>query len=289
MTKKLHIQITLVSLCLISLNACSLNSFTARVSSFFIEDSIALLNSENDLSKVKKQLPKNIAQLEKMLGNDDNKNLHIYAAQAYYGYAFSFIEDNDKKQATDLYYKAYNHAISALSYHGITIKDLQGKSPKLKRKVKKLSEQAVDALYWTAISWAKLIEVKQPELLLFTQLHKTAILMEQVIVLDKAYHSGGAFLFFAVYYGGRPSFLGGNDHLSKKYFERARSFNNNRSLMVDFLQAKYLNGRLHGKEKYNQRLLSIINAPDDLYPEQALMNAVAKQKASVLLNNYSHI
>ena len=272
-------------MCLISLNACSLNSFTARISSFFIEDSIALLNTEKDLSKVKKQLPENIAQLEKMLGNNgDNKDLHIYAAQAYYGYAFSFVEDNNKKQAIDLYYKAYNHSLSALSYHDITIKDLQGKSPNLQRKVKKLSKQAVDALYWTAISWAKLIEIKQPELLLFTQLHKTAILMEQVIELDKSYHSGGAFLFFAVYYGGRPDYLGGNDNLSKKYFERARRFNKNRLLIVDFLQAKYLNGRLYGQEKYNQRLLKIINAPDDLYPEQALMNAVAKQKASILLD-----
>lgn len=283
MTKKIHLRISLVSLCLISLNACSLNSFTARVSSFFIEDSIALLHTEKDLSKVKKQLPEDIARLEEMLGNNDNKDLHIYAAQAYYGYAFSFIEDNNKKHATDLYYKAYKHAMLALSYHGITDKDLLGKSPKLKQKVKKLSKNAVDALYWTAISWAKLIEIKQPELILFTQLHKTAILMEQVIKLDEAYHSGGAFLFFAVYYAGRPSFLGGNDFLSKKYFERARSFNNNRLLMVDFLQAKYLNGRLNGQKKYNQRLLSIINAPDDLYPEQALMNAVAKQKASILL------
>jgi len=284
MTIKLHLQISLVSLSLISLNACSLGNFTARVSSFFIEDSIALLNAEKNLLKVKKQLPENIAQLENMLRNDDdNKNLHVYAAQAYYGYSFSFIEDNNRKQAIDLYYKSYNHAISALAYHGITPEDLKGKSPELKHKVKKLSKDAVDALYWTATSWAKLIEIKQPELLLFTQLHKTAILMDQVIKLDKAYHSGGAFLFFAVYYGGRPGFLGGNDYLSRKYFERARSFNKNRLLMVDFLQAKYLNGRLHGKEKYNQRLLGIINAPDDLYPEQALMNAVAKQKASILL------
>ncbi|MCW8933260.1 MAG: TRAP transporter TatT component family protein [Gammaproteobacteria bacterium] len=284
MTIKFHLQITLISLCLISLSACSLSKFTAHVTSLFIEDSITLLNAEKDLLKVKKQLPENIAQLENMLRNDNNnKRLHIYAAQAYYGYAFSFIEDNNKNQAIDLYYKAYNHAMSALTYHGITAKDLQGKSPGLQLKVDKLSKPAVDALYWTAISWAKLIEIKQPELLLFTQLHKTAILMNRVIQLDEAYHSGGAFLFFAVYYGGRPDFLGGNDYLSKKYFERARSFNKNRLLMVDFLQAKYLNGRLHGKEKYNQRLLSIINAPDDLYPEQALMNAVAKQKASILL------
>jgi len=284
MTINLKLKIILVSLCLLSSNACSLNSVTARISSFFIEDSIALLNAENDLLKVKKQLPINIAQLEKMLRhNNDNKSLHIYAAQAYYGYAFSFVEDNNKKQAIHLYYKAYKHAISALNYYDITTEDLKGQTPLLKQKINKLSQNSVDALYWTAISWAKLIELQQPEILLFTQLHKTAILMEQVIQFDEAYHSGGAYLFFAVYYGSRPEILGGNDFLSKKYFERARTLNKNKLLMVDFLQAKYLNGRIHGKEKYSQRLQNIINAPDDLYPEQALMNAVAKQKASYLL------
>jgi len=284
MTITLKSQITLVSVCLLSLNACSLNSFTARISSLFIEDSIALLNTEKDLIKVKKQLPVNIAQLEKMLHhNDDKKNLHIYAAQAYYGYAFSFVEDSNKEQAIDLYYKAYKHATSALSYYNISTKDLAGQTPLLNQKVKKLSKNSVDALYWTAISWAKLIELQQPKIILFTQLHKTAVLMEQVIEIDESYQSGGAFLFFAVYYGSRPKILGGNDFLSKKYFERARTLNKNKLLMVDFLQAKYLNGRLHGKEKYNQRLRSIINAPDDLFPEQALMNAVAKQKATILL------
>ena len=284
MTIILKLRIIFFSLCLLSLNACSLNSFTAHISSFFIEDSIAQLNTEKDLIKVKKQLPINIAHLETMLRhNNDKKYLHIYAAQAYYGYAFSFVEDLDKKQAIDLYYKAYKHAISALSYYDITTEDLAGQTPALKQKVKKLSKNSIDALYWTAISWAKLIELQKPKILLFTQLHKTAVLMEQVIKIDEAYHSGGAVLFFAVYYGSRPGFLGGNDILSKKYFERARVLNKNKLLMVDFLQAKYLNGRIYGVKKYNQRLQHIVNAPDDLYPEQALMNAVAKQKASILL------
>ncbi len=260
-----------------------------RISSFFIEQSIITLSAEKDLLKVEKQLPENIALLERMLRNDrKNKNLHIYAAQAYYSYAFAFIEDSNINRATSLYYQSYQHASAALALHGISSEDLQGRSSHLRNKTQLLTKDAVDALYWTAVSWAKVIEIKQPNILLFSQLHKTAILMEQVIKLDVTYHFGGPYLFFAVYYGGRPGYLGGNDFLAGIYFDRARNLNKNRLLIVDYLQAKYLNGRVNGEEIFNQRLQSIINAPDDLYPEQALMNAVAKQKASRLLK-ISHI
>lgn len=284
MLMKFYIKLGVISVCLLTLSACSLNTVSIRLSSFFIEHKIAALNSEKDLSKVKRQLPKNIALLEKLLAEGKpKKKLHIYAAQAYYSYAFAFIEDSNKKQAVSLYSQSHQHARAALSMHGIPVTALQGSSLQLKKSIASLPKEAADALYWAAVSWAKLIEIKQPDLFLFAQLHKTAILMEQVIKLDKSYQLGGAYLFFAVYYGSRAQYLGGNDVLAGEYFERARSFNRNRLLIVDFLQAKYLKGRVSGKAKLKQRLKRIIKAPDDLYPEQSLMNAVAKQKASRML------
>ena len=275
----------IASVCLLALPACSLNDLSVRMSSVFIDYKIDSLNSEDDLKKVKQQLPENIELLEQMLALDaQNKKLHIYAAQAYYSYAFAFIEDSNKQRATTLYFKSYQHAAAALAMHNVLVADLQGRSPALRKKTRRLKKDAVDALYWTAVSWAKLIEIKQPDLLMFSQLHKTAILMEQVIKLDESYQLGGPHLFFGVYYGGRSSFLGGNDRLAGQYFEQARELNQDRLLLVDYLQAKYLNGRVNGGKKYTQRLRNIVKAPNDLYPEQALMNAVVKHKASLLLS-----
>ena len=184
-----------------------------------------------------------------------------------------------------MHLKSYQHAVAALATHNVLAADLQGRSPRLRKKTRRLTKDAVDALYWTAVSWAKLIEIKQPDLLMFSQLHKTAILMEQVIKLDESYQLGGPHLFFAVYYGGRAAYLGGNDQLAGQYFDQARALNQDRLLLVDFLQAKYLNGRVNGDKKYTQRLRNIVKAPNDLYPEQALINAVVKQKASLLLSS----
>lgn len=283
---KFFIHYFIICLYLSVLSACSFNSFTSHISSLFIESSIASLNTEKDLIKAKQQLSENITLLEKMLNIDkNNKNLHIYTAQAYYSYAFAFIEDNNKHDALALYYQSYLHATAALATHNISREQLKGKSPQLKNIIHSLNKEASDALFWTAVSWAKIIEINQPNILLLAQLHKTAILMKQVTKLDRSYHLGGPDLFFAVYYGSRPGILGGNDYLSKKHFNRARKFNKNRLLIVDYLQAKYLNGRTYGEKKLNQNLHRIINTPDNLYPEQALMNAVAKQKAFNLLKN----
>ena len=284
MLMKFLIQFFITSIYFLTLSSCSLNSFTNHVPLFFIDHSIRSLNTENDLLKVENQLPENIALLEKIINFDkNNKNLHIYAAQAYYSYSFAFIEDRDTDHASSLYYQSYQHASTVLALHGISTKDLQGSLPQLKQKTRSLNKDAINALYWTAISWAKIIEINQPNLLLLTQLHKAVLLMEQVIKLDATYHFGGPYMFFAVYYGGRPDYLGGNNHLAKKYFELARNINNNRLLLVDYLQAKYLDERISGKKILIKNLQYIINAPDDLYPEQALMNAVIKQKALRLL------
>jgi len=282
MSTKALSQMIIYSVCLLLLSACTLKGLKSQISLFFIEQEIAVLNSETDLSKIKVALQKNISQLELMLESDtDNEDLHIYAAQAYYSYAFSFIEDVDKKRATKFYDKAFHHASTALKQQGISSNVLQGKLIELNKKISTLDGDAVAALYWTAVSWAKLIEMQQPNLLLLFDLRKTKILMEQVERLHSTYHNAGPDLFFAVYYASLPQYFGGNHSLARKHFSNARKFNKNRLLIVDFLQAKYLNDI----KSYNQRLNEIINASDNLYPEQALINSVAKQKAKFLLDN----
>lgn len=281
---KFLLQTMMIAISLLAISSCSFKSLPAPFTSFFIKHSIASLNSETDLKKVKNQLPKNIASLEQVItANKDNQKLHIYAAQAYYSFAFSFVEDNNIDEAIYLYSQSYQHAKHALSLHGVFHSDLQGDVKQLAYKVDLLSEESVSALYWTALSWAKLIEISQPNFLMFVQLYKTSILMRRVVKLDDSYHFYGASLFFAVYYGSRPTYLGGSQFVSRQYFERARKLNKNRLLMVDFLEAKYLKGRGVQENVLHRKLYDIINAPDDLYPEQALMNAVAKQKASHLL------
>lgn len=260
-----------------------MHSISMRITSDYIKYKIEVLNRESDLVKVQQQLPKNINSLEQLIAdNKQNKELRIYAAQAYYSYAFAFIEDNDKNHATWLYSQAYHHAKKALALHGISESNLQGSTKYLRQKIRSLRIDATDALYWTAISWAKMIEIKQPSFSYLVQFHKPAILMKKVIKLDDSYQYYGPYLFFAVYHAALPFYLGGSDSTAIKYFKQASSLNHNQLRIIDFLQLKYLSGS-RKKETYTQRLQKIIDAPVNKYPKHALMNAVAKKKASNLL------
>ena len=254
----------MIGLCLLTLTSCSLSRISNDFTTDFIKQEIAILNEENNLEKARKELPTNINELEKLIGkNSNNKELQIFAAQAYYSYAFSFIEDTDINHARWLYHQAYNHATSALALYGITRSDLHGKATHLSHKISALKIESVSALYWSALSWAKIIEIEQPNLLLYIQLRKTVMLMNQVIKLDDTYNLYGPYLFFAVYYYGQPFLLERNHFIANKYFKRARELNHNRLLIIDYLQIKYSNGRIK-KSAYSKRLQGIIDAPDDL-------------------------
>lgn len=265
------------------LASCSINQFSEKFSAFLIENKVASLNRQSDLGRVKGQLLDNIRRLESLLvSGDRSSQMYIYAAQANYSYAFAYEEDRNPEKALTYYSRAYKHALHALRAYGLRRGDLLGRTQSLKLKLSKLPKSSVAGLYWAAMSWAKLIELKQPDLLAMTQLHKAAMLMEQVLKLDSTYNLGGPYLFFAVLYSMRPAYLGGDEALARQYFDRARQFNGHRLLLVDYLQARYLNGR-QGELHYQRRLKRILHAPADLYPEQSLINAVAKQKAARLL------
>ena len=91
-------------------------------------------------------------------------------------------------------------------------------------------------------------------------------------------------LFFGVYYGGRSPMFGGDFAQSEKSFERAAAINNNKLLLVDVLRAEYLDRQKLDQQAFHTRLENTLNAPDDLYPEMALVNGISKQRARRLLD-----
>ncbi len=90
-------------------------------------------------------------------------------------------------------------------------------------------------------------------------------------------------MFFGVYYGSRAPAIGGDFDKSLKHFDRAREITDGRLLIPDLLQAQYLARQQFDQEQFRRLLTGIIDAPDDLMPELALQNQIAKRKAALLL------
>ena len=107
--------------------------------------------------------------------------------------------------------------------------------------------------------------------------------MQRVLELDDTFYYGGAHMYFGVYYGGRSPMFGGDFKKSEQHFDRAREITDGKLLVADLLQAQFLSRQKFDKEDFVNRLTKIIESPEDLFPEAALLNEICKRKALILL------
>jgi len=272
------------SFLLLFLSACSMNKMMVNMSMPMIEGGIEAMNEEPDLQLAEDSMPANISMLNGMIQLDPkNVQLHVYAAQAYYGLSYGFNEDKKRKRADRFYQRGLKQGLIALDLLGLkNVKKLNTEA--LEQQLQKLGKDDVAALFWTASNWAKWIDLNRDDPASLIQLSKPTAMMQRVLELDDTFYYGGAHMYFGVYYGARPPMFGGDFAKSKKHFDRAREINHNKLLVVDLLQAQYLSRQMFDQKDFHQRLTKIIEAPVDLYPELTLLNQIAKRKARLLLS-----
>jgi len=267
------------------LTACSMGQMVVRGSQTILDSGIESMNRETDLQLARDAMPANLKLLEGMLLEDPkNTELLIYAAEGFHGYSFGFVETEDPERAKLLYRRCYTHAQQALQLAGIDVDPETAAPGAVEAAASKAGKKAVPALFWTAGCLAKWINLSRDNMSLVASLSNTAILMQRVMDLDDEFYYGGPHMFFGVYYGGRSPLLGGDYARAESEFRRAAEINDNKLLIVDLLQAEFLDRQRLDRQAFHNRLTTILAAPDDLYPEMALVNGIAKQKAAILLD-----
>lgn len=278
----------LSALLLLSLSACSLGELTVKASMPMIEGGLVALNREPDLQLAEDSMPANIELMEGMLVNaPDNRALRNYAAQAYYGYAYGFIEAKDEGRAIAFYQRGLKHALYNLHRSGIDRQLLEGDLTALDKALQDTDSDDVPALFWAASNWARWIDHNRDQPEAIADLARAVLMMQRVLELDETYYMAGPHLFFAVYYGSRSPMLGGNFVLSEKHFDRARQLNKGQLLLVDVLQAEYLDRQKFDQPAFHQRLVDVTEFDSTQFPELALVNRIAQRKAHELLKKES--
>ena len=274
-------------LILLSLSACSMNKMMVDASLPMIEGGMDALLQEPDLQLAEDSLPANISMLNGMIQLDpENTRLHSYAAQAYYGISYGFNEDSDIDRAERFYQRGLDHGLIALQLQGL--KDPENQAfAEFEQQLQKLGKDEVATLFWTAMNWAKLIDLNRDDTERLMQLPKPTAMMQRVIELDETFYFGSAHMYFGVYYGSRAPTLGGNFKKSEQHFDKAREITDGKLLVADLLQAQYLSRQRLDQKDFHDRLTKIIDAPEDLYPEATMLNQISKRKAKLLLNKES--
>jgi hypothetical protein len=266
------------------LAGCSTGKMVVRGSQTIMDSGIEAMNSETDLQLARAAMPANLKLMEGMLLEDpDNIELLLFTTQGFYGYSYGFIETEDTLRAGDLYRRCYGYALRTFSLRGFDIDPETASTEDLQNAVAGAGKDDVPAIFWTATCLGKWVDMNRDNIAGIAGLSNVATLMQRVIELDDSYYYGAAHLFFGVYYGGRAPMLGGDFALAEQHFQRAAKINDDKLLLVDLLHAEYLDRQQLNQRAFHQRLTGILEAPDDLYPQMALINAISKHKAALLL------
>lgn len=265
------------------LPACSTGQLVARGAAPLIDNGVTAMNRETDLGLAQASMPANLKMLEALLIADPgNTAYQVQAAMGFYGYTLAFVEPGDPDRAASLYRRARAHALVALERAGMSQAAMTGDPATFERSLAMLKLDAVPALFWTASSWGKWIELQLDDPARLAELPRVEAMMQRVLALDEAYYYGGAHLFFGAYYGGRAPMFGGDFERSAKHFDRAAALNHNQLLLVEVYRARYLLRQMGEREAFHITLSRVLDAPA-ADPELNLANAVAKQQAAVLL------
>jgi tetratricopeptide (TPR) repeat protein len=265
------------------LSGCSTSQLVARGAAPLIDNGVTAMNRETDLELARASMPANLKMLEALLLADpDNTAFQVQAATGFYGYALGFVEADDPARAAQLYRRAREHALVALDHAGISQATLAGDMATLDQALAKLDASAVPALFWTASTWGKWIELQLDDPARLAELPRVEALMQRVLVLDETYYYGGTHVFFGAYYGGRAPMFGGDFARAAKHFDRAAAINQNQLLLVEVYRARYLLRQMGDREAFHVTLNRVLNAEINR-PDFNLANALAKKQAAALL------
>jgi len=209
--------------------------------------------------------------------------LLTYAAQGLYGYAYGFTELKDKQRANSLYKRGADYGIHALQSLGVKLDLRTASVDDIDQAISRLGNNAVPTLFWTASCWAKQIDMSRADPSRIAELASTERLMHRVLQLDPDYYYGSVYGYYGVYYGSRAPMFGGNFKLSDENFQAAKAVTEGRLLIIDVLQAEYLERQRLDKAQFHNLLERVINTPVGTFPEMALINQIARARAHYLL------
>ena len=272
------------------LGACSMGQIVARSSVSIMDGNVEAMNRETDLVLAEAAIPANLKLIEGLIEEDpDNTDLLYLAAQGFYGYAFGFVELSDPQRAEALYSRGFAYGVRGLHALGLDKDiDLTTANPDtIEKALAKMRAAAVPTLFWTASCWAKQIDMRRTDPARIAQLASTERLMSRVRELQPDYYYGAVYVFYGVYYGSRAPMLGGDFAKSEQNFAAARAVSEDRLLIVDVMQAEYLERQRLDQDAFHRLLSRVVADPVGSFPEMALVNQIARARARYLLDKES--
>ena len=262
-------------------------------------------NKETVVRYAREAAPGMLATLDSFaLGSPENEELRLLQAEMHFSFGFGLIEDEDPVWAVAHYRKSRRAALAALAQED---EDLAAEIEaidvaKIPERLVGLDDDAAPPLFWWAMARGAEINLNKGDPGQVAQVGRVDAVMEWVLGKDDTYFNGGPHLYFAMRHLALPVSLGGDPQKGLPHFEAVDRLTHGKHLLPKVMKAKFyapglaataagatvkqvLAAQQAAWSAYFDGLKAVLDAPDDLWPEQRLSNAIAKQRALALLED----
>ena len=241
------------------------------------------------------------------LASPENPELRALQAELNFSYAFAFLEQSDPVWATAYYQKAQQAALAGLAGEDEDLAAELAKLPlaELEAALADADEEdALPCLFWWAMARGAEVNLHRSDPERVTDLPRVDVVMEWVVSERPGFFHAGPHLYLGMRYLSLPESLGGEPEKGLGHLEKVLSATKDKHLLAKVIKAQFyapslaatpagasmeqvLAAQQRAWEAFYGGLSEVLAAPDDLWPEGALFNAVAKQRARELLSDPS--
>ncbi len=286
--KKFLVAAGLAAGMLFSAQGCSITQLTIGATSVIIDGGFKAMNRETDLTIASQAIPADLKLLDGLiLESPNNESLLLLGAQGYTSYALGFVEDSSKPRASLFYLRARDYGLRILFRNEDFKEHFKGDVADFKKALDEFGKGDVPAVFWTANAWGNYVNLNRDNVDALSDLPKVEAMMKFVLKYEPAYFYGGAHLFFGTILGSLPAMFGGDTTASRTDFEEAIKASDGKFLMTYYYYAKSYAVMTQNKQLFESLLNKVIDAPENILPDQNLANEIAKAKAKELLKHES--
>lgn len=287
-----------VCVLMVGATGCNIRKLAIHQMGPVIQKGFPVFYSEGDLEVAKIAMASNIKLLETFLQTaPEDEVLLLATSQALCAYAFGFAEteferykftdiarsEAEKARARDLYHRSFEYARRAVAVRQPKLAAAADKSLKeFESELTHAKAKDVPNLFWMAFSWGGFINLSKDSISTVSEIVKTEALMRKVVQYDENYFNGGAHMFLGVFYGSRPKMFGGDPKMSREHFTKVNGINRDKLLMPKVLHAQYLAAQELDRPQFDRLLNEVLSADENIFPEQKLMNQMAKERAKII-------
>ncbi|MFA6011579.1 MAG: TRAP transporter TatT component family protein [Desulfobacteraceae bacterium] len=272
----------LLTICLliISLSSCSLyRRIAVNMGAPVVEQMKESFYANCDISIIKESMPFSLAGLSGLIdASPTNTTYLVNGSNAYFAYAFAFVEQGDVLRAKSMYLKARDYGMRAL-FGKDFMEKIEMPTEEFELMVKKIKKKDVPALFWTTISWLNYIRLNLSDLRSYVEVPKAEAMAKRLIELDETYNFGSPHSIMGCFYAAQPDVAGGSGEKSREHFEKAIKISDGKFLLTYLLYAQFYAVRQQDKELYIKLLTYIREAPEDILPSHCAVTNMSKMRA----------